>query len=107
MKGLEHISEYNQDFDHVREEYISRSIHTFNFDNFRTFLRVEKSGFYVKKATLKYIFKFLLVLSQLLILNYNYPKHLCVNESIDGELINNNTTMFWIYKNEKYKVKME
>ena len=49
----------------------------------------------------------MLVLSQLLILNYNYPKHLCVNESIDGELINNNTTMFWIYKNEKYKVKME
>ena len=104
MKGLEYISEYNQDFDHLRAEYIISSTEALNFSNFQYFLQTEKSGFYIKKATLKFIFKILLVLLQLLILIYYYPKHFCVNESIDDKLIDDNT-MFWIYDSEKYKVK--
>jgi hypothetical protein len=104
MKGLEYISEYNQDFDHLRAEYIISSTEKVNFSKFQIFLQTEKSGFYIKKATLKFIFKILLVLLQLLILIYYYPKHFCVNESIDDKLIDDNT-MFWIYDSEKYKVK--
>ena len=105
MKGLEHISEYNQDFDHLRAEYLLGSQES-NFDNFQDFLRTENSGYYYKKAGLKYIFKVILVLSQLLILYYNYPKYSCINESIGDELNDDNTLMFWICENEKYKVKM-
>ena len=46
----------------------------------------------------------MLILSQLLILFYSYPKHFCLNELIDDKLFDDNT-MFWNYDNKKYKVK--
>jgi len=101
MKGLELISAYNQDFSDLRAKYILSSKEALNFDKFKQFLRTEKSGFYLKKAWLNFVFKVFLVLLQLLILFYNYPKHFCVNESIED-----NDQMFWIYNNNKYKVKM-
>ena len=76
--------------------------HAANYANFKEFIKKEESSFYLKKAFLNFIFKSLLVLLQLLILYYNYPKHFCVNELIED----NNTHMFWIYDNKKYKVKM-
>ena len=101
MKGLEYISAYNQDFTDLRTKYILSSKDAVNYKKFRDFLKAEKSGFYLKKAWLNFIFKSFLVLLQLLILSYNYPKHFCVNE-----LIEDNAHMFWIYNNKKYKVKM-
>ena len=62
MKGLENISEYNQDFDHLRVDYILSYKGQANFFKFQLFLKEKKSGFYLKKAFLNFIFKSLLVL---------------------------------------------
>ena len=48
----------------------------------------------------------MLILLQLLLLFYYYPKHFCVNELIDDKLFDDNT-MFWNYDNKKYKVKKD
>ena len=81
MKGLEYISEYNQDFKDLRVQYMIKSTEPVSFSQFQTFLREEESGFYFKKAIAKFIFK--------------------VDNSIDDD------TMFWIYDNQKYKVKKD
>ena len=98
LKGLGIISEYNHDFDKLSSKYLTNS-RAPSFTDFKSFLREERSGFYLKKAWKNYIIRNLLVLLQLLILHYNYPKYFCDNELVEG-----NSDMFWIYKNEKYKV---
>ena len=57
MKGLEYISEYNQDFKDLRVQYMIKSTEPVSFSQFQTFLREEESGFYFKKAIAKFIFK--------------------------------------------------
>ena len=106
MKGLEYISEYNQDFKDLRVQYMIKSTEPVSFSQFQTFLREEESGFYFKKAIAKFIFKVVLALLQLLILIYYYPKHFCVNKLIDDNSIDDDT-MFWIYDNQKYEVKKD
>ena len=104
IKGLEYISQYNRDFTKLRTEYIISSEDAVNFSSFQHFIRTEESGFYLKRAKLHFIFRVVLVLLQLLILINYYPKHFCVNELIDDKSIDDDT-MFWIYDNQKYKVK--
>ena len=103
MKGLEYISVYNEDFTHLRNEYIITSHDALNFSKFQLFIRKERNGYYFKKAIEKFIFRALLVLLQLLMLIYKYPKHFCVDELIDDKSIDDNT-MFWINDIQKYKV---
>ena len=106
MKGLEYISEYNQDFKDLRVQYMIKSTRPVSFSQFQSFLRKEESGFYFKKAIVKFIFKVVLALLQLSILICYYPKHFCVNELIYDNSIDDDT-MFWIYDNQKYKVKKD
>lgn len=102
IKGLEHISALNQDFNNLRTKYILYSKHAANYSNFKEFIKKEESGFYLKKAKLNLVFKSLLVFFQLLILYYDYPKNFCSNELIDD-----NAKIFWIYDNKKYKVEVK
>ena len=100
MKGLENITAYNQDFVALRAEYLLSSNGAANLEKFRDFIRDTESGFYLKKAILNFIFKVLLILLQLFILFYNYPKYFCIDKLNKG-----NAHMFWINNNKKYEVK--
>ena len=106
MKGFEYISEYNEDFKDLKAEFIISYQGPANFNQFQLFIRGKRNGYYLKKAIEKFIFKVILVLLQLLILIYYYPKHFCVNKLIDDNSIDDDT-MFWIYDNQKYEVKKD
>ncbi len=71
-----------------------------NLSDFKDFLKTKYNGYYYKKAIFLFIIRCLFIIAQFLILNIlTYPEYICVHKSIDDD-----DKMFWIYKNEKYKV---
>jgi hypothetical protein len=98
-KNLEIISLYNKDFYRLKDEYLSKNPKV-NLLDFKNFINSKYNGYYYKKAIFLFIIKCVFLIVQIFILYLlTYPEYICVNEPI-----NNYDEMFWIDKNESYKV---
>ena len=99
IKSLENINLYNKDFSQLCVEYIKKNP-KINYNEFKEFIKLNCNGFYYKKAIILLIIRFLFLIAEFFILYLLiYPEYICVDKPIDD-----NDKMFWIYKNEKYKV---
>jgi hypothetical protein len=99
LKSLENINLYNKDFSLLCVEYLVKKPNP-NYDEFKEFIYENCNGFYYKKAIILFIIRFLFLIVEFIILYFLiYPEFICVDKPIDD-----NDKMFWINKNEKYKV---
>ena len=99
IKSLENINLYNKDFSLLCNEYLAK-IPNANYKEFKQFINANCNGFYHKKAIILLIIRSLFLIAEFFILYLLiYPEYICVDKPIDD-----NDKMFWIYKNEKYKV---
>ena len=102
IESLEIISSYNSDFNELKYEYLNNSSEIINLEQFKMFIRNEHSGYYLKKAVFFLIIRFLYIIAQFLMIIYlEYPKYLCLSESIKD-----NNDYYWTNGNYKYKVKI-
>ena len=102
IESLEIISSYNSDFNELKYEYLINSNKIINLEQFKMFIRNEHSGYYLKKAVFFLIIRFLYIIAQFLMIIYlEYPKYLCLSESIKD-----NNDYYWTNGNYKYKVKI-
>ena len=102
IDSLEIISSYNSDFNELKYKYLNNSTRIINLEQFKIFIRNVHSGYYFKKAVFFLIIRFLYIIAQFLMIIYlEYPKYLCLSESIKD-----NNDYYWTNGNYKYKVKI-